>query len=67
MASAPLGAPVEIVSGLLAGEYVKYSGALYTIKAQVTVFGATQPPVLVVALGPAMLRLYGKLAYGTIT
>jgi F420-dependent oxidoreductase-like protein len=29
--------------------------------------GATPPPVLVAALGPAMLRLTGELADGTIT
>lgn len=58
---------LTILNGLLAGEYVKHSGALYTVKAQVSVVGATKPPVLVAALGPAMLRLCGRLADGTIT
>ena len=37
------------------------------MKAQITVGSATRPPVLVAALGPAMLRLCGRLADGTIT
>ena len=36
---------LTILNGLMAGEYVKHSGALYTGKAQVSVVGATKPPV----------------------
>ena len=58
---------LTILNGLLAGEAVKHQGELYNVKAQVTVGSATKPPVLVAALGPAMLRLCGRLADGTIT
>ena len=37
------------------------------VKSQITVTGGTAPPVLVAALGPAMLRLCGRLSDGTIT
>jgi len=58
---------LTILAGLLAGENVRFEGELYRVKAQVTVGAATPPPVLVAALGPAMLRLCGRLADGTIT
>lgn len=56
-----------ILTGLLAGEVVRFKGELYQVKAQVVVGTANKPPVLVAALGPAMLRLCGQLADGTIT
>ena len=58
---------LTILNGLLAGEAVKHQGELYNVKSQVTVGSAAKPPVLVAALGPAMLRLCGRLADGTIT
>lgn len=58
---------LTILNGLLAGEQVSFRGELYRVNAQVTVPGATKPPVLVAALGPAMLKLTGRLADGTIT
>ena len=58
---------LSILGGLLAGEQVVYQGNEYRVNAQVTVVGAQKPPVLVAALGPAMLRLCGRLADGTIT
>lgn len=58
---------LTILNGLLAGEVVRFKGELYQVKAQVVVGTATKPPVLVAALGPAMLRLCGQLADGTIT
>lgn len=58
---------LTILNGLLAGEQVQYKGAEYQVNAQVSVGGAMKPPVLVAALGPAMLRLCGRLADGTIT
>ena len=58
---------LNILNGLLDGEVVKYDGDEYQVKAQVGVDGARKPPVLVAALGPAMLRLCGRLADGTIT
>jgi len=58
---------LTILNGLLEGDVVKHRGDEYNVKAQVGVTGATRPPVLVAALGPAMLRLCGRLSDGTIT
>ena len=58
---------LNILTGLLRGEQVKYQGTQYRVNAQVSVVGVQPPPVLVAALGPAMLRLCGRLADGTIT
>ena len=58
---------LNILTGLLHGELVSYRGSEYRVNAQVSVAGVRPPPVLVAALGPAMLRLCGRLADGTIT
>ena len=58
---------LTILTGLLRGEHVRYRGEEYRVNAKVSVAGARPPPVLVAALGPAMLRLCGRLADGTIT
>jgi 5,10-methylenetetrahydromethanopterin reductase len=58
---------LTILTGLLAGAHVQHKGTEYRVNAQVSVVGAKPPPVLVAALGPAMLRLCGRLANGTIT
>ena len=58
---------LTILNGLLAGDRVEYQGEEYRVNAQVGVAGAKKPPVIVAALGPAMLRLCGRLADGTVT
>ncbi len=58
---------LTILNGLLAGEQVQHGGTEYTVNTQVSVAGAKKPPVIVAALGPAMLRLCGRLADGTMT
>ena len=58
---------LSVLGGLLTGERVVYQGNEYRVNAQVSVVGARKPPILVAALGPAMLRLCGRLADGTIT
>lgn len=58
---------LTVLNGLLRGEQVKFAGELYRVNSQVGVAGAVAPPVIVAALGPAMLRLCGRLADGTIT
>jgi len=58
---------LQVLMGLLSCERVSFRGELYRVNAQLTVPGATRPPVLVAALGPAMLRLCGRLADGTAT
>ncbi|WP_198663788.1 TIGR03564 family F420-dependent LLM class oxidoreductase [Jiangella endophytica] len=52
---------------LLRGEPVTYSGDLVTVNGQVTAAGAEPPPVLLAALGPAMLRVAAELADGVVT
>jgi F420-dependent oxidoreductase-like protein len=54
---------------MLRGETVNSQGEQVTTNAflPITVPGATAPPVLVAALGPAMLRLAGTVADGTVT
>jgi F420-dependent oxidoreductase-like protein len=58
---------LTILNGLLSGERTVFQGEHYRVAAQLTVPGATKPPVLVAALGPDMLRLCGRLADGTAT
>ncbi|MFA1550310.1 LLM class F420-dependent oxidoreductase [Actinomadura chokoriensis] len=52
---------------LLRGEDVDYHGETLTAVGTVDAPGATPPPVVVSALGPAMLRIAGELADGTVT
>jgi 5,10-methylenetetrahydromethanopterin reductase len=58
---------LTVLNALLAGEPVAFEGELYRVTTQVVIPGATKPPVIVAALGPAMLRLAGRLADGTAT
>lgn len=58
---------LTVLNGLLAGERVQFEGELYRVNAQVGVVDAPKPPLLVAALGPAMLKLCGRLADGTVT
>jgi F420-dependent oxidoreductase-like protein len=58
---------LTVLNGLLNGERVSFQGDEYRVNYQLTVPGAKRPPVLVAALGPAMLRLCGRLADGTVT
>ncbi|HEX5502517.1 MAG TPA: TIGR03564 family F420-dependent LLM class oxidoreductase [Thermomicrobiales bacterium] len=54
------------LDALLSGEPATFAGEEFRVKDyQLTVPGATPPPVLVAALGPQMLRLTGQLAAGT--
>jgi F420-dependent oxidoreductase-like protein len=58
---------LTVLNGLLSGERTTFQGEHYRVAAQLSVPGATRPPVLVAALGPDMLRLCGRLADGTAT
>jgi 5,10-methylenetetrahydromethanopterin reductase len=58
---------LTVLNGLLSGERTEFQGDHYRVAAQLTVPGASRPPVLVAALGPVMLRLCGRLADGTAT
>lgn len=58
---------LEVLRPLLRGEAVDHHGEALTAAGAVAVEGAVAPPVLVAALGPAMLKVTGELADGTIT
>lgn len=58
---------LSVLNGVLTGKPSEFRGKQYRVKTQLTVPGATPPPILVAALGPQMLRLAGTLASGTIT
>ena len=58
---------LKVLAPLLRGEGVQFQGEQYKVAAQLQVPGATRVPLLVAALGPAMLQLTGELADGTIT
>ncbi len=59
---------LEVLGPLLRGEAVQHDGAEYHVHGvAINVAGAKRPPLLVAALGPAMLKLTGELADGTIT
>lgn len=52
---------------LCQGENVSFAGETLTARAQVTVEGAPPVPVMVAALGPAMLKIAAELTAGTVT
>ena len=59
---------LQVLGPLLRGETVTHNGKEYRVNGvTLTVPGAKPMPVLVAALGPAMLKLTGELADGTIT
>ena len=58
---------LEVLIPLMRDGKVDHDGDVYKVHAPVDAMGASPPPVYVAALGPAMLRLTGELADGTIT
>ena len=58
---------LQVLAPLLRGEPVSFKGQLYRVNAGLQVPGASKVQLLVAALGPAMLKLTGELADGTIT
>jgi F420-dependent oxidoreductase-like protein len=58
---------LTVLRPLLRGESVAHQGESITASGEVAVPGAEPPEVLVAALGPAMLRIAGELADGTVT
>ena len=58
---------LTVLRGLLAGEPVDFVGERYRVHSRVQVTGAEPPSVLAAALAPAILRLCGRLADGTVT
>ena len=58
---------LSVLMPLLEGKQVSFAGEEFRVNAQISVPGATKPPVLVAALGPQMLKLTGTMADGTAT
>jgi 5,10-methylenetetrahydromethanopterin reductase len=58
---------LTVLNGLLGGERLVFKGEEYKVAAQFSVPGASRPQLVIAALGPAMLRLAGRLADGTVT
>jgi F420-dependent oxidoreductase-like protein len=58
---------LSVLRPLLRGEPVDHHGPALTAVGRVKVPGTTPPPVLLAALGPAMLRVAGELADGLVT
>jgi F420-dependent oxidoreductase-like protein len=58
---------LQVLQPLLHDGKVDFDGEVFKVHAPVDSMGAPPPPVLVAALGPAMLRVTGELADGTIT
>jgi 5,10-methylenetetrahydromethanopterin reductase len=58
---------LTVLNSLLGGEAAALQGDLYRVNARLAVPEAARPPLLVAALGPAMLKLSGSLADGTVT
>ena len=56
-----------VLAPLLRGEKAEFSGEQYRVSAALTVPDAGEVPLLIAALGSAMLRLAGSLTQGTIT
>ena len=58
---------LSVLIPLLEGRPVAFDEALYHVHAELRFPGIERVPVLIAALGPAMLRLAGSLAEGTVT
>ena len=58
---------LQVLRPLLRGEPVDHAGEFYRVQARPSGSSAEDVPVLVAALAPAMLRVAGELADGTIT
>ncbi len=58
---------LQVIAPLLKGQAVDFAGEQYKVKAALDVPGSTEVPLIVAALGPAMLKLAGTYADGTTT
>ncbi len=58
---------LQIIAPLLRGEAADFEGEQLTAKLQLNVPESTPVPLIVAALGPAMLKLAGHIADGTTT
>jgi F420-dependent oxidoreductase-like protein len=58
---------LSIIAPLLKGEAADFAGEQLTGRMTIDVPGATEVPLIIAALGPAMLKLAGTYADGTVT
>ncbi len=58
---------LAVLGPLLRGEAASYQGEEYRVNAQIRVTDSGEPPLLIAALAPKMLRLAGSHTAGTIT
>jgi F420-dependent oxidoreductase-like protein len=58
---------LSVLMPLLEGRPAAFEGALYRVHAELRLPEVERVPVLIAALGPAMLRVAGRLAQGTVT
>lgn len=58
---------LQVLAPLLRGEPVDFSGQFYRSKVELEIRDVQAVPLILAALGPAMLRLAGTCADGTIT
>jgi F420-dependent oxidoreductase-like protein len=58
---------LEVLTRLLRGESVKFTGERYRVNAELSIEGAQPVPLILAALGPVMLDLAGRFADGTVT
>jgi F420-dependent oxidoreductase-like protein len=58
---------LQVIAPLLKGQAVDFAGEQYKVKLALDVPGSTEVPLIVAALGPAMLKLAGTYADGTTT
>ncbi|WP_372780884.1 TIGR03564 family F420-dependent LLM class oxidoreductase [Litorivivens sp.] len=58
---------LQVLAPLCRRERCDYDGDLYRVHAKLPVADAGEVPIIVAALGPAMLKLAGQLAAGTTT
>jgi F420-dependent oxidoreductase-like protein len=58
---------LEVLTRLLRGESVRFTGERYRVNAELSIEGAQPVPLILAALGPVMLDLAGRFADGTVT
>ena len=58
---------LQVIAPLIQGKPVDFSGEQYKVKLALDVPGSTEVPLILAALGPAMLKLAGTYTDGTTT
>ncbi|MFT6311524.1 MAG: F420-dependent oxidoreductase-like protein [Porticoccus sp.] len=56
---------IDVLTPLLKGETVNYSGEQYKVNGSLNISGASEVPLIIAALGPLMLKIAGTYADGT--